>query len=107
MGMSIEDRVREIVRDELKSRLEEIEIRFQRRIDEELKKFLEELEKFRGEISELCERVGKLETNSKNKWNLLLKLRKHTIDQLMTEYRKIAESIRPAEREEGESEETV
>ncbi len=106
--MSIEDRVREIVRDELKSRLEEIEIRFQRYIDEELKKFSEELEKFRGEISELCERVGKLETNSKNKWNLLLKLRKHTIDQLMAEYRKIAESIRPAERGEGEgAEETV
>jgi hypothetical protein len=82
--------------------LEEIENRFQRYIDGELKRFLEELEKFKVEISEICERVGKLETNSKNKWNLLLKLRKHTIDQLMAEYRKIAEIIRPAEREEAE-----
>lgn len=82
--------------------MEEIENRFQRYIDGELKRFLEELEKFKVEISEICERVGKLETNSKNKWNLLLKLRKHTIDQLMAEYRKIAEIIRPAEREEAE-----
>jgi len=103
--MSIEDRVREIVRDELKSRLEEIEIRFQRYIDEEMKRYMAELEKFKGEVSDLCERVSKLETNSKNKWNLLLKLRKHTIDQLIAEYRKISEAIRPSERE--ETEETV
>lgn len=100
--MSIEDRVREIVRDELRSRLDEIENRFQRYIDRELERFLEELEKFKVEVSGLCERVGKLEANSKNKWNILLKLRKHTIDQLMMEYRKISEIIRPTEREEAE-----
>lgn len=92
--MSIEEQIREIVKRELKAQVEEIEGRFQRVIEEEL-------QKIGGRLSDIDARIEKIEAASNNKWNTLLKLKKYTLDQLMSEYRKFADAMRP-EREETE-----
>ena len=92
--MSIEEQIREIVKGELKAQVEEIEGRFQRFIEEEL-------QRIGGRLSDIDDRIGKIEEAQNNKWNTLLKLKKYTLDQLMLEYRKFADAMRP-EREKTE-----
>ena len=57
----------------------------------------EELDKQLGEIREklssISDRVDKVERKQGKKWNLLLRLRKHTLDDLMSEYNKFKEEL--------------
>jgi len=92
--MNIEKQIREMAKKEIKSQLEEIEGRFQRLIEEEL-------QKIGGRLSDIDARIEKIEAASNNKWNILFKLKKYTLDQLMSEYRNFADAMRP-EREETE-----
>lgn len=91
---SIEEQIKEIVKGELKAQLEEIEARFQRLIEEEL-------QKIGGQLSDIDTRIEKIEAASNNKWNTLLKLKRYTLDQLMSEYRNFADAMWP-EREQTE-----
>ena len=59
-------------------------------VKEELEKQLVEI---REQISSFSIRIDEVEREQGKKWNLILKLRKHTIDVLMAEYRKIKEEM--------------
>jgi len=55
----------------------------------------EELDKRLGEIRKqvdcLSSRIDDVEREQRKKWNLILRLRRHTLDELMSEYDKIKE----------------
>ena len=51
----------------------------------------EELEAQLGELSSLSSKIDALERELKERWGLMLSLRKHTLDQLMLEYRNLKE----------------
>ena len=57
-------------------------------VKEELDKQLVEI---REQISNLSLRIDEIERKQGNKWNLIPRLRKHTLDDLMSEYHKIKE----------------
>jgi len=92
--MDIEKQIGELAREELRAQLEEIESRFQRLIEEEL-------EEIRGQLSSIAARTEKIEGEMGSKWNILVRLRRYTLDKLMSEYRKVEDTMRP-EREEPE-----
>jgi flagellar motility protein MotE (MotC chaperone) len=95
--MSIESQIRRIAKEELKRQLDEIEKRFM----DHLEKELDEVKK---QLAEVCERTDALEGELSDRWNVLVKLRKYTLDQMVSEYKRIAEIIRPGKEE---TEETV
>jgi hypothetical protein len=59
-------------------------------VKEELDKQLGEI---RDQIAGLSSRVDEVERKQGNKWNLFLRLRKHTMDELMAEYSKFKEEM--------------
>ena len=63
-------------------------------LEETIRKMIkEELEAQIGEReSSLSSRIDVLEKELKEKWDLILGLRKHTLDQLMLEYRNLKKS---------------
>ena len=63
--MALEETIREMIKEELKVQL--------------------------GELSRLPSRMDALEKELKEKWGLVLSLRKNTLDQLMLEYRNLKE----------------
>jgi len=63
--MALEESIREMIKEEVKAQL--------------------------GELSTLSSRMDALEKELKEKWSLVLSLRKHTLDQLMLEYRNLKE----------------
>ncbi len=63
--MALEESIREMINEEVKAQL--------------------------GELSTLSSRMDALEMELKEKWSLVLSLRKHTLDQLMLEYRNLKE----------------
>jgi len=66
----------------------------------------EELDKQLGEIrkklSSISDRVDKVERAQGKKLNLILRLRKHTLDELMSEYRKIRDEMQKTNEEQAE-----
>jgi hypothetical protein len=67
--MALEETIREMIKEELKAQLGE---QFE-------------------ELSNLSSRMDALEKELKEKWDLVLSLRKNTLDQLMLEYRNLKE----------------
>ena len=65
--MALEETIREMIKEELDSQLEEI----------------------REQVSGVSSRIDALEKEMNEKWILVLNLRKHTLDQLMLEYRNL------------------
>ncbi len=65
----------------------------------------EELDKQLGEIREklssISDRVNKMERKQGKKWNLLMRLRKHTLDELMSEYNKFKEEMHKTTEEQA------
>jgi len=59
-------------------------------VKEELDKQLGEI---RDQIAGLSSRIDEVERKQSNKWNLFLRLRKHTMDEMMAEYSKIKEEM--------------
>lgn len=95
-AMSIEAQIKNIVKEELRRQLAEIE--------EELKEYLEkEMEEIRSQLLDLSSRTEKLENRLDEKVNLLVKLRKYTLDQLMSEYNRLVDVIRPEKEETAEN----
>ena len=65
-------------------------------IDEQIRVLVkEELEKelveIRDQVSSISSRIDEIEIELGKKFNLILRLRKHTLDELMSEYRTIKE----------------
>lgn len=83
--MSIEDQIRAIVKEELNSQLADLEGRLREKVETEIS----------SQLKELRSLIEKLENDLSNRWSLLMSLRKYTIDQLMTEYRKLVGSLHP------------
>jgi len=69
--MALEETIREMIKEELKTQL--------------------------GELSSLPSRMDALEKELKERWSLVLNLRKHTLDQLMLEYRNLKEPTRESQ----------
>jgi hypothetical protein len=69
--MALEETIREMIKEELKDQL--------------------------GELSSLPSRMDALEKELKERWSLVLNLRKHTLDQLMLEYRNLKEPTRESQ----------
>lgn len=67
-------------------RIEEIEKDFQRHVNEDL-------EEIRKELKVIASSTSKLEGEISDKRNILVKLRSHSYDKLMSEYRKVEKKI--------------
>ncbi|MCW3988621.1 MAG: hypothetical protein NWE88_00940 [Candidatus Bathyarchaeota archaeon] len=64
--MALEETIREMIKEELETQLGE-------------------------QVSSFSSRIDALEKELKERWSLVLSLRKHTLDQLMLEYRNLKE----------------
>ncbi len=69
--MALEETIREMIKEELKDQL--------------------------GELSSLPSRMDALEKELNERWSRVLSLRKHTLDQLMLEYRNLKEPTRESQ----------
>ncbi len=111
--MSIEEQIRTIAKEELSTELEEIEKRLKSaykkdniQIREDLKVLTGKLEGFTVQMDDIVQRIEKLEEEMNNRWSLVVKLRKYTLDQLMSEYKRLTGQMRPEQEESIENAET-
>lgn len=111
--MSIEGQIRTIAKEELSTEFEEIEKRLKaayrkdnRQIREDLKGLTGKFEEFTAQMDDLIQRIEKLEEEMNNRWSLVVKLRKYTLDQLMSEYKRLTGQMRPEQEESVENAET-
>ena len=108
--MSIEEQIRTIAKAELSTQMDELEMRFKatikkenRQLREDIKELGGQLEAFVAQLEELQGRIGKLEEELNNRWSLVVKLRKYTLDQLMSEYKRLTGQMRPEQEESVEN----
>lgn len=112
------NQAKKLVKEELETQIREIERRFQRQIERELDKINEqlriitsstrkiaevesrfqrqvnrELDEIRRELSVIAASTTKLEGELSDRWNILVKLRGHSYDKLMSEYKRVEEKI--------------
>jgi archaellum component FlaC len=73
-------------------------------------KIKEDVESLTGQISglvttveDLTGRIETLEEELNNRWSLVVKLRKYTLDQLMSEYKRLTGTMRPEQEETDEN----
>jgi archaellum component FlaC len=73
-------------------------------------KIKEDVEAMTGQISglvttveDLTGRIETLEEELNNRWSLVVKLRKYTLDQLMSEYKRLTGTMRPDQEETDEN----
>jgi len=93
MGQQL-DEVKEQLRiiSQSTAKIEEIESRFQVQVNHEL-------EEIRKQLAVIAESKLKIEGEISDKWNLVVRLRSHSYDQLMSEYTKVEEKLRIERRE--------
>jgi len=108
--MSIEEQIRRIAIEELDAKSDEIDKKLRSTIKRESSKLKEELEALSGKIDELGTsladvegRITTLEEELNNRWSLVVKLRKYTLDQLMSEYKRLTGAMRPEQEETDEN----
>ncbi|HUS77612.1 MAG TPA: hypothetical protein VM050_02970 [Patescibacteria group bacterium] len=104
--MSIEEQIRTIATDELETQLIELEKRLRnsmRQENRELKEQMDalgvQLEQVQARFGEFSLRIEKLEEDLSNRFGLVVKLRKYTLDQLMSEYKRLTGTMRPEQEE--------
>ena len=68
-------------------------------VKEELEK---ELVEIRDQLSSIISRIDEIEIEHGKKFDLILRLRKHTLDELMSEYRKINEETHQTTEEQAD-----
>ena len=73
-------------------------------------KVKEDIETLTGQLAGLNETIGALagrietlEEELNNRWSLVVKLRKYTLDQLMSEYKRLTGTMRPEQEETDEN----
>ena len=114
----MEHETKKLVEEELESKIQEIEQRFQTQIEKELDEVKEQfkvisastarieelqknfhrhvhenLENTEKELVVIAKSISKLEGEISDKWNVLVKLRSHSYEKLMSEYKKVEEKI--------------
>jgi len=97
MGQQL-DEVKEQLRviSQSTAKIEEIESRFQVQVNHEL-------EEIRRQLAVIAESKLRIEGEISDKWNLVVRLRSHSYDQLMSEYTKVAEKLLLERRETEET----
>lgn len=96
--MSIEEQVKNIAKEELKGEISKME--------EGIRGYLEEeLEEIKSQLTDLKSRTEGLEKRLDERMNLLVKLRKYTLDSLMSEYNRFMDAVRPEKEESAENSE--
>ena len=101
--MSTEKEIRTIVKVELEKKLAEFEKQRQENFRKELGEVKGDIEEVGGQLEELSARLGNLEEDLSNRLGLVVKLRKYTLDQLMSEYKRLKGSMSPEQEELGEN----
>ena len=111
--MSIEDQIRTIAKEVQLTQMDEIEKRLKNAFRNENIQLKEDITGLRGKLDELTVqlddltgRIEKLEEELHNRWSLVVKLRKYTLDQLMSEYKRLTGQLRPELEESVENAET-
>ncbi|UCD45121.1 MAG: hypothetical protein JSV27_01020 [Candidatus Bathyarchaeota archaeon] len=108
--MSIEEQIRTLAKAELETQLADVENRMKasyKRDSKELRDDIgavrDQLEEMNAVLSDLVSRIEKLEEDLSNRFGLVVKLRKYTLDQLMSEYKRLTGSMRPDQEESVEN----
>ncbi len=108
--MSIEEQIKTIAKQELDIQISDVEKRLRTHSRRESKEILDQmevittqLEVLNGTIADLSSRLEKLEEDLSNRFGLVVKLRKYTLDQLMSEYKRLTGSMRPEHEESPEN----
>lgn len=108
--MSIEEEIRTIAKDELQTLRDDIEKRMRssfrkesNEIKEQIQALSTQMEDLGTLVADLNLRTGKLEEDLANRFGLVVKLRKYTLDQLMSEYKRLTGTLRPDQEESPEN----
>jgi len=108
--MSIEEQIRTIAKQELDNQIFDVEKRLKTHSERENKEILDQMEVLTTQlevlnetIADLSSRLEKLEEDLSNRFGLVVKLRKYTLDQLMSEYKRLTGSMRPEKAESPEN----
>lgn len=108
--MSIEEHIKTIVKQELDTQISDVEKRLKTHSKRENKEILDQVEVITTQlevlnemIADLSSRLEKLEEDLSNRFGLVVKLRKYTLDQLMSEYKRLTGSMRPEQEESPEN----
>ena len=104
--MSIEEQIRTIARSELENQFAELEKLLKNYYKDENSKLRLQvddltrmLEDVKASNEDLVSRIEKLEEDLGNRFGLIVKLRKYTLDQLMSEYKRLTGNMRPEKKE--------
>lgn len=73
------------------------------RIKEDIAALTGQLASVNEALVTLTSRLETLEEELNNRWSLVVKLRKYTLDQLMSEYKRLTGSMRPEQEEKDEN----
>ena len=108
--MSIEEQIKTIAKQELDNKISDVEKRHRTYSKRENKEILDQMEVITTQlevlnetIADLSSRLEKLEEDLSNRFGLVVKLRKYTLDQLMSEYKRLTGSMRPEHEESPEN----
>jgi len=92
VGLSVDEKIKDIVKEELKKQLAGFE--------ERLKEYMAgEFQEIREELSDIHPRTKAIEEDVEKKIDLLVRFRKHTLNQLMAEYESLVSELRSSEKE--------
>lgn len=90
--LSVDEKIKDIVEEELKRQLDGFEA--------SLKEYMAgEFQEIREELSEIYPRTRAVEEGLEEKIDLLVRFRKHTLNQLMAEYESLVSELRSREKE--------
>ena len=102
--------IRTIVKDELQAQLDDLEKHLRSSFRKESNEIKEQIQSVNTQmedlgtlIADLNLRTGKLEEDLSNRFGLVVKLRKYTLDQLMSEYKRLTGTLRPDQEESTEN----
>ena len=108
--MGIEEQIREIAKEALETQLVDIDKQLKSSFRSDTIQLKEQIERLNTSLDEILARIegmngriGKLEEELNNRWSLVVKLRKYTLDQLMSEYKRLTGQMRPEEEESVEN----
>jgi peptidoglycan hydrolase CwlO-like protein len=108
--MGIEEQIREIAKEALETQLIDIDKQLKSSFRSDTIQLKEQIERLNTSLDEIFARIegmngriGKLEEELNNRWSLVVKLRKYTLDQLMSEYKRLTGQMRPEQEESVEN----
>jgi peptidoglycan hydrolase CwlO-like protein len=108
--MGIEEQIREIAKEALETQLIDIDKQLKSSFRSDTIQLKEQIERLNTSLDEILARIegmngriGKLEEELNNRWSLVVKLRKYTLDQLMSEYKRLTGQMRPEQEDSVEN----